>query len=87
AAERIAFGKTMNAGQTCVAPDYVLVPKDRVDGFVEAYRNAVQGFYPALTDNPDYTAIINERQQQRLNGYLQDAESKGATIIPLYPQA
>ncbi|MBU2296125.1 MAG: coniferyl aldehyde dehydrogenase [Gammaproteobacteria bacterium] len=87
AAERIAFGKTMNAGQTCVAPDYVLVPKDRVEGFVDAYRNAVQGFYPQLTDNPDYTAIINERQQQRLNGYLQDAESKGANIIPLYPEA
>jgi coniferyl-aldehyde dehydrogenase len=87
AAERIAFGKTMNAGQTCVAPDYVLVPKDRVDGFIEAYRNVVQSFYPQLKDNPDYTAIINERQLQRLNSYLQDAESKGATIIPLYPEA
>ncbi|WP_172148646.1 MULTISPECIES: coniferyl aldehyde dehydrogenase [Pseudomonas] len=87
AAERIAFGKTLNAGQTCVAPDYVLVPKDRVPGFVEAYRQAVLNFYPQLADNPDYTAIINERQQQRLNGYLQDAESKGATIIPLYPEA
>ena len=87
AAERIAFGKTLNAGQTCVAPDYVLVPKDRVQGFAEAYRQAVLNFYPQLADNPDYTAIINERQQQRLNGYLLDAESKGATIIPLYPAA
>jgi len=87
AAERIAFGKTLNAGQTCVAPDYVLVPKDRVDGFVVAYRAAVQGFYPQLTDNPDYTAIINERQQQRLNGYLSDAQSKGATLIPLFAEA
>ncbi|MDA7088818.1 coniferyl aldehyde dehydrogenase [Pseudomonas sp. SA3-5] len=85
AAERIAFGKTMNAGQTCVAPDYVLVPKDRVEGFVEAYRQAVLGFYPQLADNPDYTAIINERQQQRLNGYLSDAQSKGATLVALYP--
>ncbi|MET1080386.1 MAG: coniferyl aldehyde dehydrogenase [Pseudomonas sp.] len=87
AAERIAFGKTMNAGQTCVAPDYVLVPRDRVQGFVEAYRNVVLGFYPTLEDNPDYTAIVNDRQLQRLNGYLQDAESKGATIVPLYPAA
>ncbi|MBM7062395.1 coniferyl aldehyde dehydrogenase [Pseudomonas sp. UL073] len=87
AAERIAFGKTVNAGQTCVAPDYVLVPKDRVDGFVEAYRQAVQGFYPQLTDNPDYTAIINERQVQRLQSYLSDAEGKGAKLVPLYPQA
>ena len=87
AAERIAFGKTMNAGQTCVAPDYVLVPKDRVEGFVAAYRQAVLSFYPQLADNPDYTAIINERQQQRLSGYLLDAEGQGATIIALYPEA
>ncbi|WP_137819280.1 coniferyl aldehyde dehydrogenase [Pseudomonas sp. 2FG] len=86
AAERIAFGKTMNAGQTCVAPDYVLVPKDRVDGFVAAYRQAVQGFYPSLKDNPDYTAIINERQLQRLQSYLSDAESKGAKLIPLFAE-
>jgi coniferyl-aldehyde dehydrogenase len=87
AAERIAFGKTMNAGQTCVAPDYVLVPEDRVEGFVEAYRQAVQGFYPQLKDNPDYTAIINERQLGRLNGYLADAEAKGARLVPLFSEA
>ncbi|QLC72839.1 coniferyl aldehyde dehydrogenase [Pseudomonas sp. LPB0260] len=87
AAERIAFGKTLNAGQTCVAPDYVLVPRERVEGFVEAYRAAVQGFYPQLADNPDYTAIINERQQQRLDGYLEDARSKGATVVPLFAEA
>jgi coniferyl-aldehyde dehydrogenase len=86
AAERIAFGKTLNAGQTCVAPDYVLVPEDRVGGFVEAYRQAVQRFYPTLTDNPDYTAIINERQLARLNGYVSDATSKGALLIPLFEQ-
>lgn len=86
AAERIAFGKTLNAGQTCVAPDYVLVPDDRVGGFVEAYRQAVQSFYPTLTDNPDYTAIINERQLARLNSYLSDATSKGALLIPLFEQ-
>ncbi|MEK1940678.1 MAG: coniferyl aldehyde dehydrogenase [Pseudomonas sp.] len=87
AAERIAFGKTMNAGQTCVAPDYVLVPRDRVDGFVEAYRKSVQGFYPSLKDNPDYTAVINERQLQRLKGLLSDAESKGAKLVPLFPES
>ncbi|SDU26567.1 coniferyl aldehyde dehydrogenase [Pseudomonas yamanorum] len=84
AAERIAFGKALNAGQTCVAPDYVLVPEDRVDGFVEAYSKAVRGFYPTLADNPDYTAIINERQLARLNGYVKDATDKGATLVPLY---
>lgn len=87
AAERIAFGKTLNAGQTCVAPDYVLVPKNRVDEFVEAYRKAVTGFYPTLADNPDYTAIINPRHVARLNSYLADATSKGAQVISLYKEA
>ena len=86
AAERIAFGKALNAGQTCVAPDYVLVPEDRVDGFAEAYSDAIRGFYPTLTDNPDYTAIINERQLARLNAYAKDATDKGATLIALYDQ-
>ncbi|POM12713.1 coniferyl-aldehyde dehydrogenase [Pseudomonas sp. WP001] len=86
AAERIAFGKALNAGQTCVAPDYVLVPEDRVEGFVEAYSEAIRGFYPTLTDNPDYTAIINERQLARLNAYAKDATDKGATLIALYDQ-
>lgn len=83
AAERIAFGKTMNAGQTCVAPDYVLVPQERVEGFIAAYRSVVQRFYPQLANNPDYTAIINERQLSRLKGYVSDAQSKGAQVIPL----
>ncbi|OBY56486.1 coniferyl aldehyde dehydrogenase [Pseudomonas sp. AU12215] len=87
AAERIAFGKSLNAGQTCVAPDYVLVPQNRVDEFVESYRQVVQGFFPTLENNPDYTAIINERQLSRLNGYLADAKARGATVIPLFPQA
>ncbi|NVL30075.1 aldehyde dehydrogenase family protein [Pseudomonas syringae pv. actinidiae] len=86
AAERIAFGKTLNAGQTCIAPDYVLVPKDRLTGFVNAYTAAVKRFYPTLIDNPDYTAIINHRQLLRLNHYLEDAANKGAKIITLYEQ-
>ena len=87
AAERIAFGKCMNAGQTCVAPDYVLVPQDRLDAFVSAYREAVQRLYPSLADNPDYTAIINARQLARLQNYLDDAKTKGARILPLFAEA
>ncbi|MDO9323237.1 MAG: coniferyl aldehyde dehydrogenase [Pseudomonas sp.] len=86
AAERIAFGKTLNAGQTCVAPDYVLVPRNRVDAFVAAYSKVVTSFYPKLKDNPDYTAIINDRQLQRLKGLLSDAESLGAKVVNLYPE-
>lgn len=77
AAERIAFGKTLNAGQTCVAPDYVLVPRARLEEFVDAYRQVVLRFLPRLADNPDYTAIINSRQLGRLQGYLRDAADKG----------
>ncbi|MEF9897044.1 MAG: coniferyl aldehyde dehydrogenase [Pseudomonas sp.] len=86
AAERIAFGKTLNAGQTCVAPDYVLVPRERLDDFADAYRSVVHRFYPRVADNPDYTAIINPRHLARLESYLSDARDKGAKIIDLYPQ-
>ena len=87
AAERIAFGKTLNAGQTCVAPDYVLVPRARLKGFVDAYREAVQRLYPSLADNPDYTAIINARQLTRLQDYLDDARAKGAQVVQLFTEA
>lgn len=86
AAERIAFGKMLNAGQTCVAPDYVLVPQSRIGEFVDAYREAVRRLYPTLADNPDYTAIINERHLARLNGYISDATSKGGLLIELFDQ-
>ncbi|WP_407314486.1 coniferyl aldehyde dehydrogenase [Pseudomonas sp. nanlin1] len=85
AAARIAFGKALNAGQTCVAPDYVLVPRTRVDEFVSAYRDAMHRMYPTTLGNPDYTHIIDQRQFQRLNRYLEDASTKGANIIALYP--
>ncbi|WP_060493827.1 coniferyl aldehyde dehydrogenase [Pseudomonas sp. NBRC 111140] len=85
AAERIAFGKTLNAGQTCVAPDYVLVPRERLNDFVDAYRNVVRRMYPRIADNPDYSAIINPRQLQRLEHLLDDARSKGAQVVDLYP--
>lgn len=85
AAERIAFGKTLNAGQTCVAPDYVLVPRQRLDDFAQAYRRAVQRLFPRIADNPDYSAIINPRQLQRLERLLAEARDKGAQVLDLYP--
>ncbi len=85
AAERIAFGKTLNAGQTCVAPDYVLVPRERLQAFSEAYREAVHRLYPSIAGNADYSAIINPRQLQRLQHLLADARDKGAEVIDLYP--
>ena len=81
-ARRIAFGKTMNAGQTCVAPDYVLVHRSQQDAFIQAYFEALKQFYPnSIDNNPDYTAIVNQRQFDRLQHYLTDAQAKGAQLI------
>lgn len=85
AAQRIAFGKAINAGQTCVAPDYVLCPADRIQTFVDEFRTQFTEMYPNLRDNDDFTAIINERQYERLQAYLDDARSKGAEVIEINP--
>lgn len=84
AARRIAFGKAMNSGQTCVAPDYVLLPQHLLDDFIQAYSQAMAQFFPDNRPNPDFTRIINNRQYERLQNYLEDAQGKGATIIPLF---
>ena len=85
AAERICFGKSMNAGQTCVAPDYILVPKAKDQAFIDAYRTEFSKLYPTLKNNNDYTAIVNDRQHQRLTSLLTDAEAKGAKLTVINP--
>ncbi len=86
AAARIMNGKTLNAGQICLAPDYVLAPEDKVDGFVESARRASAKMFPTIKDNPDYTSIIAQRHYDRIVGYVEDARSKGARIIELKPE-
>lgn len=81
--QRLLFGKTMNAGQTCVAPDYVLVPSSRIDEFIAQAKITFSHLFPSITDNADYTSIINERHLARLQDYLDDAISKGGVVIPL----
>jgi coniferyl-aldehyde dehydrogenase len=85
AASAIAAGKLFNAGQTCIAPDYALVHRDRVQAFVDAFRTKVATSFPSLADNPDFTSIVNERHFARLQGYLDDARQKGARIVELNP--
>ena len=85
AATNIMAGKTMNAGQICLAPDYVILPQDSRDEFVEHARGSVARMFPNIKDNPDYTSIINQRHYDRLNGYLDDARSKGASLVELNP--
>ncbi|WP_170755686.1 coniferyl aldehyde dehydrogenase [Ruegeria lacuscaerulensis] len=86
AASRIAFGKGINAGQVCVSPDYILCPRDKVDAFCTAFADSMSKAYPTLRDNQDYTAIITDRQKTRLEGYLKDAEAKGAELITINPK-
>ncbi len=81
----LMVGKLLNAGQTCVAPDYCLIPIGSENTFVDACKAAAQRLYPD-GKNKDYSAIINPRQLERLNALLDDAQSKGARIIKLWQQ-
>jgi len=83
AARRILYGKCTNAGQTCVAPDYALVPAAKVRAFVAAAREAVTEFFPTLVSD-DYTSIVSDRHAARLAALVEDARAKGASIHPLH---
>jgi len=83
-ARRIMHGKLVNAGQTCVAPDYALVPVALVNSFIEACREATRAFYPVLGTNPQFTSIASERHFKRLAAYIDDAQDRGASIHRLH---
>ena len=77
----IAYGKLANAGQTCVAPDYVLLHENDVKPFMGAFDAAVKRLYPNGPASDDYTSIVNDRHYQRLVALLDDARAKGAQIL------
>jgi len=83
--ERVAMGKMMNAGQICLAPDYMMVPEAGEGEIIRGLSAAVADQYPTLDANDDYTSIINDRHYERLQGYLTDAEEKGAEIVEINP--
>ncbi len=83
AAARIAQGKLLNAGQTCVATDYVLLPRGRAPDFVQALRAYVQKHYPALRSTPDFSSIVSARHYTRLHALVDDARAQGAEVITL----
>ena len=80
-APRIAAGKLLNAGQTCIAPDYALVPLPMVDAFVDAVARAVGALYPDPLGGGDYTSIVNDRHYERLVALVEDARAKGAHVV------
>jgi coniferyl-aldehyde dehydrogenase len=85
AAARIMAGKTLNAGQICIAPDYVIAPQDKVSEFVAEATKSVAAMFPTIKDNPDYTAVIADRHYDRIKSYVDDARAKGAEIVEINP--
>ncbi len=83
--KRVMAGKTMNAGQICLAPDYVFIPKDKKEEFILQSKKTVTEMYPSLKDNPDYTSVINQRHYDRLQGYVDEAKEKGFEVIEINP--
>ena len=85
AAARIMAGKLYNAGQTCIAPDYVLVHADLRDEFVRRASEAVTAMYPSLVANPDFTRIINREHYRRLRSLVVEARCEGAKVLEVNP--
>jgi coniferyl-aldehyde dehydrogenase len=82
---RIMLGKTMNAGQICLAPDYLMVPEEKLEEVISEIKLSVAEMYPKLLDNPQYTSVVNDRHYQRLQENLADARSKGGEVIEVNP--
>ncbi len=85
AVDSIMAGKLLNAGQTCIAPDYVFVPRRKRQLFVDLAGKAVARLYPTLAANPDYTAIVADRHYERIQGLIADAAKRGFEVVPLNP--
>jgi coniferyl-aldehyde dehydrogenase len=84
-ADRLAWGKLINAGQTCIAPDYVLVPRGQIDRLVQLMRASMSRLYPRYGNNRDYSSIVSDRHLQRLRDLVADARAHGARIIEIEP--
>ncbi|HEY8327085.1 MAG TPA: coniferyl aldehyde dehydrogenase [Rhodanobacter sp.] len=83
AVERIVFGKLVNAGQTCIAPDYVLLPRARMAEFIDLAGKAMARMYPQFERNTQYASIVSDRQYQRLAVLRDGALAAGARVYPL----
>ncbi|KPF71001.1 aldehyde dehydrogenase [alpha proteobacterium AAP81b] len=85
ATERVAMGKLMNAGQICLAPDYMLVPQEKEGEIVEGLKAATARLYPTMLANPDYTSVLGARHRERLEAHVEDARAKGAEVVVVNP--
>lgn len=82
-ANRIVTGKLLNAGQICLAPDYVLAPHADMDRLIEALIGAAETLYPNPGKNPDYGAVLGERNRARIAAYVAEARAGGAEVIEI----
>ncbi|RWL42521.1 MAG: coniferyl aldehyde dehydrogenase [Mesorhizobium sp.] len=81
----VAYGKLLNAGQTCIAPDYLMVPRGQGAAVAAKFATAIAKLYPRLGDNPDYTAIVSERHHRRLSDMVAEARDSGADVTEVNP--
>lgn len=87
AAEAIISGKTMNAGQACLSPDYVFVPVAELESFITNAKKTFQTLFPTVSGNSDYAAVINARHYERIAGYIEEAREAGVRVEPLVPDS
>jgi len=80
---RIMSGKAINVGQVCLSPDYIFVPKEKRDAFLDYCQEHVRMMFPSMATNPDYSSVVNSRHRQRLQAHLDDARAKGADVREL----
>ena len=85
AMQRIMTGKMLNAGQVCIAPDYVMVPEDRLEQTIDEAKKIVTQMYPSILNNKEYTAMINERHFERISANIADAERRSLRLITINP--
>ncbi|WP_194291058.1 coniferyl aldehyde dehydrogenase [Nocardia aurantia] len=86
AAARIAKARMVNGGQVCVCPDYVFVPEERIDGFVDALRSRLREMFPAIVADPDYTASVDTANYERVLALVEDARARGAVVETVSPE-
>jgi coniferyl-aldehyde dehydrogenase len=83
--DALMAGKMLNAGQICLAPDYVFVPRERMGEFVDSTKRAVAKMFPTLLDNPDYTSVVNAKHFERISGYVDEAKERGVEVVEINP--
>ncbi|TAM73192.1 coniferyl aldehyde dehydrogenase [Mycobacterium sp.] len=84
-ASRITRGRMVNGGQVCVCPDYVLVPDDHLDAFVDTARETLRGMFPTVITNADYCSSVNQANFDRVVRLIDDARAHGARVETIAP--